>query len=186
VGARITAIALVLVITGCAGDREAEHRPSKLEASIEHQLGERLAMAVRVRCVALPPRCEARLPDGGTLPLGLASRAGQLEWFVAGMLVQADVIEAYLRDVAEDLGAPQHARCGARIRQVVAGDRIECALQRGGRAFITVNADGTTGVEIELDPAAGGARAEPITITREEELVQMSLKLQHAEPLAED
>ncbi|MDQ3366098.1 MAG: hypothetical protein M3680_11795 [Myxococcota bacterium] len=167
-------------------DATTAHASSPLERSIETQLGTRLGVGVRVRCTALPPRCRATLPDASTLPLRLARRAGQLEWAVDGMLVEADVIEAYLRDVVAELGAPQSARCGTRIRSVAAGDRIECALERGGKAFITVHADATTRVEIDLDPVAGDARAEHVTMTREQELVQMSLELEHADTPAEE
>ncbi len=167
-------------------DATTAHASSPLERSIETQLGIRLGVGVRVRCTALPPRCRATLPDVTTLPLRLGRRAGQLEWAVEGMLVEADVIEAYLREVVSDLGAAQGARCGTRIRSVVAGDRIECALERGGKAFITVHADATTRVEIDLDQVAGDARAEHVTTSREQELVKMSLELEHADPPAED
>jgi len=136
-------------------------------------------VAVRVRCVWLPPSCRARLPDNTTLPIVI--RAGGT-WHVDGALVLADDVEQYLRDALVDLGAPQVARCGARIRAVPAGDRIECALQNGGRAFVVVRADGSTSVEIDLDPAAGTARSE---VPRDDELFKMSRALS-ADPEEEE
>ena len=74
------------------------------------------------------------------------------------------------------LGTPQVARCGARIRSIAAGDRVQCQLQHGGKAFVVVNADGTTSIEILLDPVAGDARAETVSIEREASLLEMSRK----------
>ncbi len=99
-------------------------------------------------------------------------------WRLDGALVLADDLEVYLRGVTADLGAPQAAQCGARIRSVVIGERIECALGRGGKAFVTVNGDRTTAVEVELDPAAGLARSE---VVRDDDLSRMSHNLEHAD-----
>jgi hypothetical protein len=104
----------------------------------------------------------------------------ELVWRLDGALVLADDIEAYLRDALADLGVPQIARCGARIRSLAPGGRLQCQLQNGGKAFVVVNADGTTALEILLDPAAGDARAEVVTIEREKSLLEMSRKLEAA------
>jgi hypothetical protein len=136
---------------------------------------------VLVRCVWIAPSCRATLPDGTHAPIRLRMKNGELVWQLGGTLVLADDIEAYLRDALADLGAPQVARCGARIRSIAAGDRVQCQLQHGGKAFVVVNADGTTSIEILVDPVAGDARAETVSIEREESLLEMSRKLEHAD-----
>lgn len=152
-----------------------------MEAAIEAELGARVGVPLRVRCVWIAPSCRATLPDGGQLPLAVGVRDGALVWRLDGALVLADDIEAYLRDALVDLGAPQVARCGTRIRSISVGDRVQCQLQHGGKAFVVVNADGTTSMEIALDATAGDARAETVTIEREESLLDMSRKLDAAE-----
>ena len=153
---------------------------SRIEAAIENDLSVRVGVPLRVRCVWIPPGCRATLPDGSKLPLRIGGANGALTWRLDGALVLADDIEAYLRDVLVDLGKPQVARCGERIRSVAAGDRVQCQLQHGGKAFVVVNADGSTSVEIQLEPVAGDARAEVLTIEREQSLLEMSRKLEHA------
>ncbi|MBA3503776.1 MAG: hypothetical protein M4D80_39975 [Myxococcota bacterium] len=115
------------------------------------------------------------------MPLRMNVRGGELAWRLDGALVLADDIEAYLREALADLGAPQVARCGARIRSLAAGERVQCQLQNGGKAFVVVNADGTTALEILLDPVAGDARAEAVSIEREQSLLEMSRKLEAAD-----
>ena len=176
---------LLASATACAGERaERQTREStRVEAAIEHALGERVGTRLLVRCVWLPPRCRAYLPDGGELDVRMFAASGQLVWGLDGALVVADDIEAYLRETLAEMGVPQVARCGVRIRTVAAGDRVECALQNGGRAFVVANDDATTTIEIVLDPAAGVARTE---LVRDEELQQMSEKLEHADDEADD
>jgi len=146
-------------------------RASSLELVIESQLGVRVGQVVRVWCGALPPGCTATLPDATRLQIRLAKSPDGWTWSVDGLVVSADPIEAYLRETLSDLGAVQAVRCAPRIRRLDPGGRIECSLERGGKAFATVRADGSFEVEIELDPHAGAARAEPAT---ESELVNKS------------
>ncbi len=176
------------VTTACASDRQtAERREStRIELAIERAVSERVRVPIRARCAWLPPACRVFLPDRSTLDVRLGVRDGEIEWRLDGALVLADDLEAYLRDALAEMGAPQVARCGARIRSVAPGDDVQCALQNGGRAFVVVNADGTTAVEIVLDRAAGEARSEVITTERDEMLLQMSRKLEHADGDEED
>lgn len=148
---------------------------------LERELGARVGVSLRVRCVWIAPSCHATLPDGTQLRVRFVVRNHEVTWRLDGSLVLADDIEAYLRDVLADLGAPQVARCGARIRSVSAGDRVQCQLQNGGKAFVIVNADGTTSIEIVLDAVAGDARSEVVTIERDTSLLEMSRKLEHAD-----
>jgi hypothetical protein len=174
-----------VIAAACSGEQVTPQgrESSRLEQAIEKELGARVAVPVRAQCAWLPPSCRATLPDGTQLRLSLSARHGEVEWRLAGALVLADDVEVYLREALADLGAPQVARCGARIRAVDAGDRLECGLQNGGRAFVLVNGDGTTAVEIVLDPVAAAARGEVI---RDAELVKTSKELEKTDTDDED
>ena len=181
---------LILIATvACSSSRRSKAQArdsSRVELGIERELSTRVGVPLRVRCVWIAPSCRATLPDGSQLSLRLFARGGEIQWQLDGALVLADDLEAYLRDALADLGAPQVARCGARIRSVVTGDRVQCQLQNGGKAFVIVNADGTTSIEIALDAAVGDARSEVVTIERDESLLQMSRKLEHADEAEEE
>ena len=171
---------LIVLVTAACGSEPGASQPresSRIEREIERELLEHLRVPVLVRCVWIPPSCRATLPDGEHLRIRLRPQGGELAWHLDGALVLADDIEAYLRDALVDLGAPQVARCGARIRSLAAGDRVQCQLQNGGKAFVVVNADGTTSIEILLDPVAGDARSEAVSIERDQSLLEMSRKL---------
>jgi hypothetical protein len=187
VGRVATLIIAVTVACSSRTDRNAQARESsKIEAAIERQLGARVGVALRVRCVWIAPSCRATLPDGTHLGIRLSVSGGALAWRLDGTLVLADDLEQYLRDALADLGKPQAVRCGARIRNVAAEDHVQCQLQEGGKAFVVVHADGTTSTEIVLDAVAGDARAEPVTLERDASLRDMSKKLEHADDEAED
>ena len=179
---RVATLIISVTAVSCGSDHTASQPrdSSRIEAAIEKDLSVRVGVPLRVRCVWIPPGCRATLPDGSKLPLRIGGANGALTWRLDGALVLADDIEAYLRDVLVDLDKPQVVRCGERIRSVAAGDRVQCQLQYGGKAFVDVHADGSTTVEIQLEPVAGDARAEVLTIEREQSLLEMSRKLEHA------
>jgi hypothetical protein len=177
VGRVATLIVLVTAACGSEHTRSQPRESSRIERAIERDLLAHVRVPVLVRCVWIPPSCRATLPDGTNAPIRLRVVGGELVWQLDGALVLADDLEAYLRDALVDLGAPQVARCGARIRSIAVGERVQCQLQNGGKAFVVVNADGTTSIEILLDPVAGDARAEVVTIEREASLLEMSRKL---------
>jgi hypothetical protein len=127
------------------------------------------------------PPCAVRLPDGTDVPIDLTWTARGWDWRVRGLLITTDEIEAYLRDEVSDLGAPQGVRCAPKIRVITAGERIECWLARGGKAFVTVRADGTTAIELAMDATAANARSELVTPARERELDSASRALEHAD-----
>ena len=139
----------------------------------------RLGVAVTTACTGLYPPCVTELPDGVQLPIDLAWKDGGWDWRIRGLVITTDELEAYVRDEVAALGAPQGVRCAPRIQVIVPGDRIRCGLARGGMAFVTVRADGTTAVEIALDPAAANARSELVTPARAEELERTSRALSH-------
>lgn len=141
--------------------------PTHLEKTIATQLSAKLGRTATVSCTA--NHCTADLGDA-VLPISIASvpaasaqGSGDVEWSVDGLLVRAAPIEAYLTSALVELGAPQTVACGAAIRSVHAGARIECKLGGGGTAFAVIAADGTFSTEIELDPAAAKARTTEVT-----------------------
>lgn len=163
-----TAILVIAALQGACGDspREAPAitsptvRPSHLEETIATQLSAKLGRQATVSCTLT--NCNADLGDA-VLPIAIAKGSGEMSWSVDGLLVRAAPIEAYLRDALVDLGAPQTVSCGPAIRSVHPGARIECALERGGKAFAMIAADGTFSTEIDLDPAAAKARSTDAT-----------------------
>lgn len=185
---RVATLIIAVTVACSSGERASVQgrESSKIEAAIEQALGTRVGVPVRVRCVWIAPSCRATLPDGSQLGVQITMSGASLAWRLDGALVLADDIEQYLRDALADLGKPQAVRCGARIQNVVIGGRVQCQLQHGGKAFVVVNGDGTTSTEIELDPAAGNARAEAVSIERDSTLFEMSKKLEHADDAEEE
>jgi hypothetical protein len=176
---------LAAALAVACGDRAAETPPSAggppaLEQAITADLSARVGAPVVVRCLAplgVPLACDVRLPDGTALPVTLHDGGSAWEWAIAGRLVAAAPIEAYVRDVVGDLGAPQTVACGPALRQLPPDERVECHLGHGGAAFVTVGSDGTLAVEVELDPAAAAARGQPVTRTQAVELEGLSRAL---------
>lgn len=159
------------------GSKPTPDTPTPLEAAIDRALTERLGVPAVTVCLGLIPPCKALLPDGTQLPIELAWRAGGWDWWVRGLVITTDQLEAYLRDEVADLGAPQGVRCAPRIRVIAANERIECGLAHGGKAFVDVHGDGTTAIEVVLDAAAANARSEVVTPERERELEAASRAL---------
>jgi len=174
-----------LALAACGGGESSPAR-SPVERSIDEALGARFGVGVVTRCFHLAPVCDARLPDGVSLPISVIRRGADVEWHVIGLVVTSDLLEAYLRDEVSDLGAPQAVRCAPRIRRIAAGDRIECSLERGGKGFITVRADGSLSIEVVLDASSANARSEPISPARDLELMRASKALDSAEEAGED
>jgi hypothetical protein len=174
--------AICLFVLGCHGRETAEDRePLRIEAEIDRALTQRFGVGVVTTCgIAIPP-CTTLLPDGTRLPIALSWSATGWDWRVVGLVISTDQLEAYLRDEVADLGAPQGVRCAPHVRAIEPGERIECWLARGGKAFVTVRANGTTAVEIQLDAAAANARSEVVTPAREAELEKVSRDLAHAD-----
>ena len=178
----ICAISLVACVAACVvacavacGDREpgdlgdlrpTSPPPSRFELSIARELTARVGEPPTVHCATvygMPRGCTATLAEGTKLPIRLRPVGTQVRWQVDGLVVKAAPIEDYLRGVLEDLGAAQAVDCGARLRRLAPGDRVACALARGGTAFVTVAADGALALEVALDPAAAKARTDVVT-----------------------
>ena len=183
VGASSTARLLIFAgfASGIAcGSDAVGHDASPLERSIATSLGARLGVPVVAHCWGLVG-CVTRLPDGERIPIVTWPGArGAWEWRVDGLVVASDMLERYLRDVVAEMGAAQDVRCAPALRRIAPGDRLECGLARGGKAFVTVRGDGTTSVEVELDKAAADARSEVITPARDEQITKASRALEAA------
>ena len=177
---------LVVAALAACSSGESSLARSSLERSIDDTLRTRFGVAVATRCFEVAPVCEARLPDGLSLPISVLRRGKEWEWSVIGLVVTSDQLEAYLRDEVTDLGAPQAVRCAPRIRRITAGDRIECWLERGGKGFITVRTDGSLSIEVVLDASGANARSELVTPARDLELMRASKALDSAEETGED
>ena len=171
------AVAVALVIAGCGDDHAPARTP--LERAIETALTARLGIPVCAHCEGTA--CGAMAFDGTLIPISVTTTGRELEWRVDGFLVASDALEAYVKEELSDLGASQGVTCARRIRRVVAGERITCTLERGGRVFVTLRADGSLSLETLLDPAAAKLRDELVTPELEEELARASRALEDSE-----
>jgi hypothetical protein len=185
VGARFTCALLIAASLGCGRDRPPSAR-TRIERAIDRELGARFGVGVATYCHPLAPGCVTRLPDGSSLPISLMKLGKEWEWRVVGLVISTDELEAYLREEVADLGAPQGVRCAPKIRRIDPDDRVECWLARGGKAFVTVRADGSTSVEVVLDAQSANARSELITPAREQELSTTSRALERSENFDDD
>jgi hypothetical protein len=180
VGRPSTASLLIFAGIACGSDHTG-HDASPLERSIATSIGGRLGVPVVARCVGLVA-CVTLLPDGDRIPIVTwPTSHGEWEWRVDGLLVASDTLELYLRDVVNELGAPQEVKCAPKLRRIAPGDRVECWLAHGGKAFVTVRADGSTSVEVELDKTAADARSEVVTPARDDEMTKTSRALANEE-----
>lgn len=163
------------------GSDHAGHVASSLERSIATSIGERVGAPVVAQCWGLVA-CVTVMPDGDRIPIVTwPSKSGEWEWRVDGLLVASDVLQRYLRDVVGEMGAPQDVKCAPKLRRIAPGDRVDCALANGGTAFVTVRADGSTSVEVELDKHAADARSEVVTPARDEQITKTSRALEDAD-----
>lgn len=175
-------LALVALVACSAGESATGHAggPSALERAIATDLGARLGKPIYARCLeplGVPVTCIAYLPDGSALPVALHDAGSAWEWAIEGRLVAAAPIEAYVRDVVGDLGAAQGVVCGPGLRRLAADEQVECRLERGGAAYVSIAADGAMSVEVELDPKAAAARGGPVTRAYQIELDGLSRAL---------
>jgi hypothetical protein len=162
---------MLLVLTACHGGDAGSHAGG-LERSIQRGLAAQLGVQVTaVACAGA--RCTATLAGGGTLPVAVHGK----DWELDGLAIASAPLEAYVRDLAADLGLPVAVDCGPRVRAAQVGDRIECSLGAAGRAFATVRAGGDFTVELAIGPDAVAAREAPAD---EQALDRASLALDRA------
>ena len=159
-------------------------RPSPVETAIARELTAKLAVPVTARCITaptIPATCEAVLLDGTTLPIEIEADGGEWAWRVAGRVIESAVIARHVDATLAEMKIAQRAHCGLRLVFVAQGGRIGCKLTGGGMAFVHVKDDGSTSLELALDPASASARGEAVTPQRERELTRMSLDLERLE-----
>lgn len=174
-------VGVASVLLACGNDRDAKGPPpaTPLERSVADGLAARYAMTFVVTCEPDGRSCKAR-PSGpssaadSVLPIRLVDDGAARDWQIDGIVVRSDAIEDYLRGELVDLGVPTTAHCGRRFWVLQVHERVVCELGTGGRAFAVVQEDGSTRVEVELDPAAAAARTEPLDPAREHELTELS------------
>jgi hypothetical protein len=168
------ALGLMLIAAACGGgggDPAPAHGASGLERSIQRGLAAQLGVQVtRVTCAG--DACKATLAGGGELPITVRG----LDWQLDGLAVSAAPLEQYLTAVAGDLGIAGKIDCGARVRAAQPGDRIECKLGDGARAWATIQAGGDFTIELAVGADAIAARTAPAD---EAALEQASVALDH-------
>ena len=157
VGARLTWFAVVVACGG--GEDRSDLAPTELEATISSQLGARARHPIHVRCSMAPPRCVGTTLTGHVLPIALGVDRGAWTWRVEGLFVRADEVEVLVHGALDEIGVTRTVDCGPRLRVLPPDERVECVLSERGRAFVVVHGDGSTALELVLDPAAAAARA---------------------------
>jgi hypothetical protein len=175
----------LLALVAC-GDRKPSEgaRKSPLETAIARDLTAKIAEPVTASCgviMAAPFKCEAMLADGTKLPIEIASEGKEWTWRVAGRVLETGPIAAHIAATLADMKITQRANCGARIAFIEPGGRLGCKLSGGGMAFVRFAQDGTTSLELDLDPASAAARGELVTPERDRELTTISKALENLE-----
>jgi hypothetical protein len=168
-----TALALALLgAAPCRGGGGDDHPAAGgLERSIERGLGAQLGVAIAgVTCAGA--RCTATLEGGGALPVAVRGK----DWELDGLVVAAAPLEQYLGAALADLGITAKIDCGARVRAVAVGDRIECRLGDAGRAWATIRAGGDFAIELAIGADAVAARA---AAADDDALERQSVALDH-------
>ncbi|HEY5950725.1 MAG TPA: hypothetical protein VIV40_34775 [Kofleriaceae bacterium] len=174
----------LLTLVACRDHKRSEGaRKSSLEIAIARDLTAKLAQPATAQCVTAAglAKCEATLADGTKLPIEVKGEGAEWAWHVVGLVIDTTPIKAHIDATLGDLKISQQASCGPRIVYVEAGGRIGCKLSGGGMAFVRVAADGSTSLELELDPASATARGEPVTPQRDRELTTISKALENLE-----
>lgn len=172
-----------LTLLACRDSSPSAARKTPLETGIARDLTARLAMPVAVTCTTVTKiaTCEAVLLDGTKLPIEVTSEDNEWAWRVDGIVVETPPIAAHIDAVLGDMKLAQHASCGPRIVFVKPGARLACTLSGGGMAFVRFDKDGTTSLELDVDPASGSARGEPVSPERDRELTAISRALEQLE-----
>ena len=151
---------LLLILAACGGgggDAAPAHAAGGLERSIQRGLAAQLGVQVAsVSCAG--DACKAALVGGGELPITVRG----LDWQIDGLAVSVAPLEQYLTSVAGDLGIAGKIDCGARVRAAQPGDRIECKLGDGARAWATIQPGGDFTIELAVGADAIAARTAPV------------------------
>lgn len=176
--------AILTTLLACRDPRPGDvpARPSPIETEIARDLTARLGTPVTTKCwfaLAVPVKCAATLADKTELPIAI-DNASKTEWGwrVDGVVVETARVRDHVQAQLAGLHVTETAACGNPIAVVPPGGRLTCTLSGGGAAFVTIAADGSTSLEIELDPAAAAARGEDRTADRDRALATESKALE--------
>ncbi len=183
---RRIALSGVFTVFGCS--ERPEHgvrppRPSVVERALATTIGARLGVPIAAKCsgiLGVPTSCVATLPDGMRVPVRIAFVNDVWEFELAEPIITTEPIVAYVVGELADLGIVDHVTCLPQIQRLDPLHPIECALARGGKAFVML--DGTGGIrdlELALDTQSAAARSEELTAARAAELTAMSKRLEH-------
>ena len=150
---------VLLCVVACSGDKVAAPTPrSPVETAIARELTARFDVPAQVRCIVIAgvAGCRASV-DGVRVPIVVENHRGEWQWWVEGGAIATAPIAARVRDELADLGVAQTVDCG---KAIAIGARVTCTLSGGGAAFASVGKDGRVSLELAIDPAAAGVRAE--------------------------
>ncbi len=178
----------VVTLIACS-DRQGRvrtRRASPMETAIARDLTARFSTPVTVTCMTLvgvPIGCSGTLADGTKLTIVVESASKhEWAWRIDGRVVESKVVVAYVQEHLAAIGVAQTATCGpSAITVAKPGERIPCTLSGGGAAFVEVAPDGSTTLELDLDPASAAARSEIVTPDRDRGLTEQSKALETLE-----
>jgi hypothetical protein len=171
------AVASCATTAGCRGASSSSAPPPAGDAHLARDADHVAPVGILVPWSCTAARCRATFPDGGALDATIAPGGRALRWQLDGLLINAATLARYLDETLADLGRPGPARCGAAHRLVAPGALVRCELPAGGRAWATVNADGTFAVELALEPDVARVRDPDLTDELEPELERRSRAL---------
>lgn len=184
------AVLVIVVATACSRSAPSETR---VEAELRRSVGAALGVPVaRVACGGSTVTCVATV-EGVQVPLAIRDAGTELAWEVAGLVVSGRVLETAMRAMLDELAVTAVIDCGPRVRIVAPGERVACTIKAAiragsavadtGRAWATVDADGTAELEVALGSAAVSARTEDIATA---DLDALSRALDRDDPGSED
>jgi len=149
----------LLCVVGCRDPvTQAPPPRSPVETAIARELTARFDVPAQVKCLVIAgvAGCRASV-DGVRVPLVVENHHGEWRWWVEGGAIATAPIAARVRDELADLGVAQTVDCG---KAIAIGARVTCRLSGGGAAFATVGRDARVSLELAIDPAVAGVRAE--------------------------
>lgn len=178
---RLPFVGLVTAIA--CGDPQVREsaRERTIETAIEADLSARFGTSVTTHCLMLtvvPLKCTAKLADGTELPIAIEHARAEWRWHVDGLVIESAPIVAYVEEGLAGIHVAQAVDCGPPIQVIQRGDRVVCKLAGGGAAFVDIAVDGSTSLELALDPDSAAARTELTSADRDRELAKQSKELE--------
>ncbi len=158
------AVGVAALAIACHGGARNDHSASGVSASLRRSIADGLAgqlgaRVTEVRCS--DGQCTATLDGGGELPIAIHGS----DWELRGLVIASTPLEQYLATALADLGVTGPVDCGVHVRAAKVGDRVECKLAAGGRAWATIrNSDGDFAIEIAVGADAVAARQADVDV----------------------